>query len=103
MSPSKRYASTLTRVRAVLAHRALYEIGAELQSRAPIGRPAAQPVYVLLIFATLARITRSMVRVETGPAPRRPLIRHELPLGGPLNSVVEVLVLPLPLVGIPRH
>ena len=65
MSPSVRYAGTLPRIRAVTAHRALYEIGAELQPNAPVGRPPTHPAYALLIFATIARITRSTIRVET--------------------------------------
>lgn len=60
-----RYPGTIPRIRAVLEHRALYEIGAELQPDAPVGRHPAHPAYVLLIFATLARIARSIVRVET--------------------------------------
>jgi hypothetical protein len=64
MSPTVRYPGTLARIRAVLAHRALYEIGAELQPQPPIGRPPAHPMYVHLVFATLARITRSTVRLE---------------------------------------
>ena len=62
---TKPYVGTLSRIRAVLAHRALYEIGAELQPEAPIGRPPSHPSYVLLVFATLARITRSTVRLQT--------------------------------------
>lgn len=65
MSPSHRYEGTLPRIRAVLAHRALYEIGGELDVRALVGRPAVHPPYVLLAFATIARIARSTVRVET--------------------------------------
>jgi len=65
MSPSIRWAGTIDRLRAVLAHRAIYEIGGELDVRADIGRPPSHPPYVLLLFATLARITRSTVRVET--------------------------------------
>lgn len=65
MSPSVRWAGTLDRLRAVLAHRAIYEIGGELDVRADIGRPPEHPPYVLLLFATLARVARSTVRVET--------------------------------------
>lgn len=65
MSPSVRYAGTIPRIRAVTGYRALYEMGAELQPDAPVGRPPAHPTYVLLIFATIARITRSTIRVET--------------------------------------
>ena len=65
MSPPHRYEGTIPRIRAVLSHRALYEIGGELDVRADIGRPPVHPPYVLLAFATLARITRSTVRVET--------------------------------------
>lgn len=65
MSPSRRYEGTLPRIRAVLTHRALYEIGGELDVRSLVGRPPVHPPYVLLAFATIARITRSTVRVET--------------------------------------
>ncbi|GAA1439402.1 hypothetical protein GCM10009641_47030 [Mycobacterium cookii] len=65
MSPQRRYAGTLPRIRAVLSHRAIYEIGGELQPESAVGRPPAHPAYVLLIFATLARIMRSTIRVET--------------------------------------
>jgi hypothetical protein len=65
VSPSMRYVGTLPRIRAVLAHRTLYELGAELQPQAPVGRPCTHPAYVLLLFATLSRITRSSVRLET--------------------------------------
>jgi hypothetical protein len=65
MSPSHRYEGTLPRIRAVLRHRALYEIGGELDIRSLVGRPPVHPPYVLLAFATMARITRSAVRVET--------------------------------------
>ena len=63
--PSRRYEGTLPRIRAVLRHRALYEIGGELDIRADVGRPRIQPPYVLCIFGTLARVAKSTVRVET--------------------------------------
>lgn len=65
MSPSTRYAGTLPRIKAVLAHRALFEIGGELDVRSLVGRPPTHPPYVLLAFGALARISRSTVRVET--------------------------------------
>lgn len=65
MSPSVRFAGTAERIRAVLAHRAIYEIGGELDTRNLVGRPPVHPPYVLLAFAALARLERSTVRVET--------------------------------------
>lgn len=65
MSPSVRFAGTAERFRAVLAHRAIYEIGGELDTRNVVGRPPVHPPYVLLAFAALARVERSTVRVET--------------------------------------
>lgn len=65
MSPSIRYAGSMDRIRAVVRHRSLYEIGAEIQPQASIGRKPAHPAYLLLIYATLARVLRSGIRVET--------------------------------------
>lgn len=65
MSPSIRYAGSIDRIRAVLRHRALYEIGAELQPAHGVGRRPQHPAYLLLIYATLARVLRSGIRVET--------------------------------------
>ncbi|MDO8107209.1 hypothetical protein Q6348_08375 [Isoptericola sp. b441] len=65
MTPSIRFAGTSERLRAVLTYPAIYQIGAELDQRSLIGRPRLHPPYVLLIFASLARITRSTVRTET--------------------------------------
>lgn len=65
MSPSIRYASSRSRIKAILRHRAIYEIGAELEPEAAVGRPRSNPAYVTLLFAALARVARSTVRVET--------------------------------------
>lgn len=65
MSPATRYLGTLDRVRAVLNHGAIYEIGAALDRPRDLGHPPVHPPYVLLVFAALARASRSTVRVET--------------------------------------
>jgi hypothetical protein len=65
MSPTTRYFGTLDRVRAVLNHGAIYEIGAALDQPRDLGHPPVHPPYVLLVFAALARAARSTVRVET--------------------------------------
>lgn len=65
MSPAVRYLGSLDRVRAILNHGALYEIGAALDQPRAVGQPPVHPPYVLLVFAALARAARSTVRVET--------------------------------------
>jgi hypothetical protein len=69
----------MDRVRAVLRHRALYEIGAEIQPDNPVGRKPAHPAYLLLIYASLARVLRSGIRVETDLLEGElwDLVRHE--------------------------
>ncbi len=56
--------NTLTRIRAVLASRQLYELAATLDTDRPVGRPPVNPPYVVLVYGVLARLTRSAVRVE---------------------------------------
>lgn len=77
--PSVRYAGSMDRVRAVVRHRALYEMGADLQPERAVGRKPAHPAYVLLIYATLARVLRSGIRVETDflDGELWDLVRHE--------------------------
>jgi len=65
MSPSVRFLGTDQRVDAILSHRAIYEIGRELEVEHAVGRPPTHPAYVLLAFAVLGRMNRSTVRVET--------------------------------------
>jgi hypothetical protein len=64
MSPSSVAPGTLERIRAVLGHRGIYELGATITWDKTVGRPSQHPPYVLLAFATLARLTRSIIRVE---------------------------------------
>jgi hypothetical protein len=56
---------TLDRVRALLTSPALYETAALFGGPQPVGRPSANPTYVLLAYGALARLARSAVRVET--------------------------------------
>lgn len=69
----------MDRIRAVLRHRALYEIGAEIQPHNQVGRKPAHPAYLLLIYASLARVLRSGIRVETDLLEGElwDLVRHE--------------------------
>lgn len=56
--------NTLTRMRAVLSSRSLYETAAALEWESPVGRPRDNPPYVTLAYGVLARLTRSAIRVE---------------------------------------
>lgn len=69
----------MNRIRAVLRHRAIYEIGAEIQPQNGVGREPAHPAYLLLIYASLARVLRSGIRVETDLLDGElwDLVRHE--------------------------
>ncbi|MGO4604516.1 hypothetical protein [Terrabacter sp. 2YAF2] len=58
------HASSLTRIRAVLASPTLYRLAAALEPERPVGRPPANPVYVTLAYGVLARVLRSGVRVQ---------------------------------------
>lgn len=61
---SREHFNTLTRLRAVLSSRTLYELAATLEWERPVGRPPANPTYVVLAYGVLTRLTRSGVRVE---------------------------------------
>ncbi|NKY38155.1 hypothetical protein [Cellulomonas septica] len=55
---------TLDRLSAVLSSPSLYRVAAALEQEQVVGRPPEHPPYVLLQFATLARLARSGIRVE---------------------------------------
>lgn len=61
---SREHYNTLARVRAVLTSPSLYELAIELDWHPPVGRPRANPTYVLLAYGALARVLRSGIRVE---------------------------------------
>ena len=61
---SAEHASTLTRMRAVLASPALYRLADQLTWDRPVGRPSAHPTYVVLAYGVLSRVLRSGIRVQ---------------------------------------
>ncbi|GAA2146498.1 hypothetical protein GCM10009844_22630 [Nocardioides koreensis] len=61
---SRHHYNTWTRVRAVLESPGLYELATGLDWDPPVGRPRANPTYVVLGFGVLARLARSGIRVE---------------------------------------
>jgi hypothetical protein len=61
---SREHYNTWARVRAVLTSPGLYEIAREIDWDSPVGRPRANPTYVLLAYGALARVLRSGIRVE---------------------------------------
>src|SRR4051794_9815188 len=62
--PAPRRLSTAERIEAVFSAPALYEL-AQLIPRPPVGRPPANPAYVVLAYGVLARLYRSGIRVQT--------------------------------------
>jgi hypothetical protein len=60
----REHLNTLTRMRAVLSSRSLYETAIALEWDRPVGRPPDNPPYVTLAFGVLARLTRSAIRVQ---------------------------------------
>jgi len=56
--------NTLTRMRAVLSSRTLYDTAIALAWDRPVGRPPDNPLYVTLAYGVLARLTRSAIRVQ---------------------------------------
>jgi len=56
--------NTWTRIRAVLTSPSLYELARAIDWQPPVGKPRANPDYVVLAYGILARITRSGIRVE---------------------------------------
>jgi hypothetical protein len=62
--PAPRRLSTAEQVEAVFSSPALYEL-AQLIPRPPVGRPPANPAYVVLGYGVLARLYRSGIRVQT--------------------------------------
>jgi hypothetical protein len=58
------HAPTLARIRAVLASPTLYRLAEQLAWDRPVGRPPANPTYVVLAYGVLSRITRSGVRAQ---------------------------------------
>lgn len=67
---SREHYNTWARVRAVLTSPSLYQLAAELDWHPPVGRPRANPTYVLLAYGVLARVLRSGIRVELDLAER---------------------------------
>lgn len=68
MSPRRRRPTAMTtneKIRAVFADPTLYELGALIPERQPIGRRSHHPGYLLLAYGVLARLFRSAARVET--------------------------------------
>lgn len=53
------------KVAAIFRHPALYELGALLPGRQPVGRPADYPGFLMLGYGVLARLLRSGIAVET--------------------------------------
>lgn len=62
--PAPRRLSTAEQIEAVFSAPALYEL-AQLIPRPPVGRPPANPAYVVLAYGVLARLYRSGIRVQT--------------------------------------
>lgn len=60
----RQHMNTLTRMRAVLSSRTLYEMALALEWDRPVGRPPVNPPYVTLAYGVLARLTRSAIRVQ---------------------------------------
>jgi hypothetical protein len=60
----RQHMNTLTRMRAVLSSRGLYEVAMALEWERPVGRPPVNPPYVTLAYGVLARLSRSAIRVE---------------------------------------
>lgn len=60
----REHMNTLTRMRAVLSSRSLYETAIALEWDSPVGRPLDNPPYVSLAYGVLARLTRSAIRVQ---------------------------------------
>lgn len=61
---SREHYNTWTRIRAVLSSPSLYELAASLECESAVGRPRANPPYVVLAYGVLARLARSGIRVE---------------------------------------
>ena len=55
---------TLSRIRALLAHRGLYTVADGLDIEPPVGRKAVHQPYELLAYGALARLSRSAIRVQ---------------------------------------
>jgi hypothetical protein len=62
--PAPRRLSTAEQIEAVFSSPALYEL-AELIPRPPVGRPPANPAYVVLAYGVLSRLYRSGIQVQT--------------------------------------
>lgn len=60
----REHMNTLTRMRAVLSSRSLYDLATALEWDRPVGRPPINPPYVTLAYGVLARLTRSGIRVQ---------------------------------------
>ncbi|WP_157544530.1 hypothetical protein [Nocardioides halotolerans] len=60
----REHMNTLTRMRAVLSSRSLYDTATALEWDSPVGRPLRNPPYVTLAYGVLARLARSAIRVQ---------------------------------------
>jgi hypothetical protein len=56
--------NTIARLRAICGSQSLIKLGARLAWSSDVGRPPAQPAYVLMAFGVMARLARSGIRVE---------------------------------------
>lgn len=61
---SREHYNTWTRIKAVLTSPGLYQLAQTIEGHKPVGRPPANPTYVVLTYGVLARILRSGIRVE---------------------------------------
>lgn len=66
----KTHYNTWTRITAVLTSPSLYELASRIDHPSPVGRPRANPAYVVLAYGVMARIARSGIRVELDLADR---------------------------------
>ena len=57
--------TTNQQIAAIFSHPALYQLGALIPAKSPVGRPAHHPGYLLLGYGVLARLYRSSIRVQT--------------------------------------
>ena len=61
---SRHHYNTWTRITAIVTSPSLYELADGLDWEAPVGRPRANPAYVVLAYGLMARLARSAIRVE---------------------------------------